>query len=153
MYKAKRELVAAAVYALVHAASGRVVTLKTSSRKMLMPNAVTPDMCPALFIRQGLEPNERTPRVSGIPPKRTMKFEIFLYTADTPALQSVIPAQQLNFMVDAVEEALTPVSVDGRQTLDGLVAHAWIDGGIEYYEGISDDGKSAAIVPVTVLLP
>lgn len=68
-----------------------------------------------------------------------------------------VPATQLNTMVDAVEAALTPTGPDlvtqAVQTLGGLVAHCWIEGGIEYYEGLDANGRSVAIIPIAMLLP
>ena len=145
-----RESAAAALYALVSAAVGGVVGLQTSSRRLRHYDDVTPAEMPALFQAQRPERNERG--ALGLPSKRTMRFEFWLYTAD-PQDPSVVPATQLNNMIDAIEAALQQPGVTGIQTLGSIVASARIDGDIEFAEGVTGDGKSVAIVPVAVLLP
>lgn len=147
-----RETIAAALYAKVNASVGAVVGLVTSSRALRTPMQVTPEQKPALFQTQLTEPYEHTfNAMLALPPKRTMKFAFLLYTADGQE-PSVIPATQLNNMVNAVEAALVPDATTGESTLGGLVASARIDGTIEYVEGLID-GSSMAYVPISVLLP
>jgi hypothetical protein len=146
----RREPIAAALYALVCAQAGTVVNLRTSSRRLRNFDSVDPSQMPALFITQRPELQERG--AIGLPSKRTMNFEVYLYTAD-PQADSVIPVQQLNNMVDAIEAALVPNPLTGVQTLGGLVQSARIDGSVEYYENITADNKSVAIIPIAVLVP
>lgn len=146
----KREAIAAAVYLIIEAAAGKVVNLKTSSRKLRHFDSVKSIEMPALFQAQNPETYERT--VADGPPKRTMHFSIWLYTADAQQPQ-VIPSQQINNMVDAIEAALAPSPLTGMFTLGGLVHRCWIEGIIEIYEGVTSDGKSIAIIPIAVLMP
>jgi hypothetical protein len=147
---AKREAIAAALFALVCAEAGKVVGLVTSSRKLRHFDSVKTAEMPALFQAQSPETYQRT--VADGPPKRTMHFNIWFYvaTAQQPAL---IPSQQINNLVDAVEAALAPSSLTGMFTLGGLVHRCWIEGTIEIYEGVTSDGKSIAIIPIAVLMP
>ena len=147
---APREAVAAALYALMDATAGRVVDLRTSSRRLRSYDQVDPDQMPALFQTQRPETQERS--VVGLPAKRTMWFEIWLYTCD-PQEDSIIPIQQLNKMVDAIEAALDPNQLTGAQTLGNKVTSARIDGSVEYYENVTTDGKSIAVIPIAVLMP
>lgn len=148
-----REQVAAAVFDLVDSAVGSVVNLVTSSRTFRGPQEVDPVEMPALFQIQTPEEYERTQgKMLGLPPKRTMHFEICLYTSDAQEV-SVIPSQQLNAMIDAVEAAFTPDATTGLFTLGGLVASARIEGSIDYIENLVGDGKSAASIPIAVLRP
>lgn len=147
----RREAIAAALYARVNATTKLVVDLKTSSRRARSFDQVEPSQMPALFQVQKPETQERG--AIGLPAKRTMHFELWLYTSD-PQSDSVIPSQQLNNMVDAIEAALAPDDpVRQNCTLGGLVATARIDGSVEYYENVTNDGKSIAVVPIAVLMP
>lgn len=147
----RREAIAAELYARVNASVGRVVNLVTSSRRLKSFDQVAGEEMPALFQTQRPETQERG--THGLPAKRTLHFEMWLYTSD-PQDDSTIPSQQLNNMVDAIEAALAPDSpTTGLCTLGGQVADARIDGSVEYYEGVTQDGKSIAIVPVAVLVP
>lgn len=149
--KSRREAIDAALYARVSAAAGRVVDLKTSSRRARSFDQVDGTAMPALFMVKKPETVERG--AIGVPPKRTARYELWLYTCD-PQGDSIIPAQQLNVMVDALESALAPDDVMRQNcTLGGLVATARIDGSVEYYENVTNDGKSIAVVPVAVLMP
>lgn len=146
----RREANAAALYALVNAAAGTVVDLKTSGRTLRHYDQVEPAEMPALFQAQKPETDER--HQANLPAKRTQHFEFWLYVADAQSPQE-IPAQQLNFMVDAIETALAPAPLTNVNTLGGLCQHAWIEGSIEYWENVTTDGKSIAIIPVAVLMP
>jgi hypothetical protein len=146
----QREAIAQAFYDLIVSTSGRVVTLKTSSRRLRSFEQVDPAEMPALFMAQRTETQERS--VLGLPAKRTMKYEIFIYTCD-PQATSVIPSQQMNMLADAIEEAIAPNPTTGLLRLGELAASARIDGTVEYYENVTPDGKSIMIIPISVLLP
>lgn len=149
--KQRREAIAAALYARVDAQVKTVVNLKTSSRRARSFDQVDAAQMPALFMV--LKPEMQERGTIGLPAKRTMHFEFWLYTAD-PQADSVIPAQQLLNMVDAIEAALGPQDqLTQNATLGGLVATARIDGSVEYYESVTNDGKSIAVVPIAVLMP
>lgn len=149
--KQRREAIAAALYERVDAQTKLVVNLVTSSRRLRSFDQVDTGQMPALFQMQKPETQERG--AIGLPAKRTMHFEFFLYTGDAQ-VDSVIPSQQLNNMVDAIEAALAPDDMVRQNcTLGNLVASARIDGSVEYYENVTNDGKSIAIVPVAVLMP
>ena len=146
----RRESIAAALFLLVDAAARTVLTLRTSSRRLRSFDQVDGAQMPALFQTQLPEIQERA--TIGQPAKRTLNFEFWIYTSD-PQADSVIPAQQLNNVVDAIEAALAPSPLTGAQTLGGLVLSARIEGSIEYYENVTSDGKSIAAIPVAVLMP
>ncbi len=151
MTASRREQVAAALYAKVDASVDAVVGLVTSDRRLRHYDAVDPSQMPALFQVQKPESQERG--ALGLPAKRTMHFEFWMYTAD-PQADGVVPATQLNNMVEAVETALAPDPLTGKLILGVVeVASARIDGNVEYYENVTNDGKSIACVPVAVLLP
>jgi hypothetical protein len=147
---AKREAIAAALYLLLNVEAGKVENIKTSSRKLRHFDSVKSAEMPALFQAQNPETYQRT--VADGPPKRTMHFSIWIYTADAQQPE-VIPSQQINNIVDAIEAALAPSPLTGMFTLGGLVHRCWIEGTIEIYEGVTSDGKSIAIIPIAVLMP
>ncbi len=145
-----REAVAAKLYDVVSSAAGKIVNLVSSGRVLKHFADVKPAECPALFQAQKPEVYDRT--VGDGPPKRTMHFAIWIYVSSAQQ-PNVIPSQQINNMVDAVEAALFPEPLTGKFTLDGLVHRCWIEGIIEIYEGVASDGKSIAIIPIAVLMP
>lgn len=147
---ARREAIADALFQRTNAAAGKVEGLKTSSRTLRSFDQVGVKEMPALFQAQRPETVERT--VKDGPPKRTMHFELWLYTAENQTPKT-IPSQQLNNMTDAIETALAPDPLTGKLTLGGLCAQCWLEGAIEFYEGVSQEGKAIAIIPVAVLIP
>jgi hypothetical protein len=150
-----REQVAAALFSLVDTAVNTVVGLVTSSRRFRPPDQVSPAEMPALYQVQVSEDYERPyEKQIGLPPKRTMHFEIALYIADSQE-DTIIPSQQLNDMIGAIENAfesgVDPTS--GICSLGGLVKSARIDGRIDYGENLAGDGKSVAVIPIQVIRP
>lgn len=143
-----REGTASALFTLVSTAVGA----KTSSRVLRQPADVSPAECPAIFQTQKPEQDVRQSGIIGIPNKRTMRFELWLITSDAQE-PTIVPSTQLNTMVDAIEAALAGLPTTGAQTLGGVVASARIEGQVEYFEDWAGDGKSAACVPVEVILP
>jgi|SRR5579859_1050220 len=149
---AKREAVAAALYQTVRAGAGKVVGLKTSSRTLRAFDQVDIEEMPALFQHQKPETVERPGQLAMR--KVTMHFELWLMVAPAPSdLSDLPPSAELNVAVDAIEEALAPSPVTLKNTLGNICEHCWIEGAVEYYEGLTKDGKSIAIVPVAVLVP
>jgi hypothetical protein len=147
---AVREPIYAALFNLVAEATGAA----TASRILRNPEDVQPSEMPALFLSQ--RPEKYAEPGRGLPPKRTLHALVWLYACD-PQIAGVVPATQLNNMVDAVEAALAPAGTDlamqGVQTLGGLVSHCWIEGNVEYYEGLDTNGRSVAVISVAILIP
>lgn len=147
-----RENVAVALFNLVNGVVGSVVGVKTAARGLKHWADVDKAKRPALFQHQRSEPNERTyGGTIGIPALRTMHFEFWIYTGDAQE-GSVIPATQINTMVDAIEVAMQGAAMTNVQTLGGLVTSARINGQVQY-ETIIRDSTSLAIVPIEVILP
>lgn len=147
----RREVVAQTLFdRVVGQCKANGLTLVTSSRKLVSFANVDAAQMPALYQTQKPETQERS--TLGLPAKRTMHFELWLYVSDAQE-DSVVPATQLNDTVDAIEMAIAPDAVTQASTLGGLVASARIDGSVEMYENATADGKSIAVVPIAVLLP
>jgi hypothetical protein len=85
----------------------------------------------------------------GMPPKRTLGALIYVYAANPDRHTSA--GIVLNGLLDGIEAALAP-DWTGVQTLGGLVAHCWIEGSVEVFEGAQGE-RAAAIVPVKMLMP
>jgi hypothetical protein len=150
-----REDVAIALFSLISTATGNVVGLKTSSRRLRSLEEVNPGEMPAIFLDQGDEAYERKPDGLFGPPKRTMDFVVMLYTADNQA-PSVLPIIQLNTMVDAIEAAMLPTGADlavNRQTLGGIVFSARIMGTVRNFANVASDGKSMSVLQISVVRP
>ena len=118
---------------------------KVASRRLKHWSDVSPAQQPALFVSQRTELVTRTP---GLNPVWDLHIDVYLY-ANTGGDKSIAPSQILNPLIDAIEAALKPNPIDNKQTLGGLVQHAWIDGAIETDEGVLGD-QAVAIIPVVI---
>lgn len=123
--------------------------LRTASRRLKTWDQVGQEDQPALFFA---ETGEDWQQLKGLPVKRTMSVEVYLYVF-TGADSSLAPSQVLNPILDALEAAIGPDAC-GYQTLGGLVSHAWIDGKVSIAEGAQGQGMQAiAMLPVSILVP
>jgi hypothetical protein len=139
-----RETIIQALFSLALTAA----TFNTSGRRLLLWSKVA--SFPALFVQS--TGTQYPPRdVRGLPPKRTITAELWVYT-DAGKDPNANPEQALNDIIDAVEAALLPGVNSNAQTLGGIVSHAWIEGEIEQFPGVLD-GIAKAIIPVKILVP
>ena len=152
-----REQAASALFSLMTTSVNKVVGLKTTLRRFRLPEDVAPAQTPALFQIQTEEPYEYRPgAMVGIPPVRTMIFDLHLYVTDASATSGGVigtPSTQLNNMIQAIETALLPDATTNRQTLGGIVYSARIEGKIQYLESRTLDGLSIAMIPISVVFP
>jgi hypothetical protein len=88
--------------------------------------------------------------VQGLPPKRTLRADIYLYCSSPDP--NISPDIQLSYGIDAIEAILAPDPVTQVQTLGGLVQHAYIAGEIPRYQ-LPKGQRSAALIPVEILVP
>ena len=151
-----RNSIANALFAVVDAAAGKVASVQSSSRQLVPLEQVDSPQMPAIFLVQRGEQQVREvqgmPGI-GLPAKRFMRFEVWIYTSDAQSSDTV-SADQINDIVDSVEDALQPDNVmTGTLTLAGLAWFVRIDGNVEYYLNVQGGPKSVAIVPVTLLRP
>jgi len=144
-----RETVYAALFALVTSVPG----IRTQSRRLIHWADVNAADQPALFQVQSHQAPQQTGR--GMPPKWLLRAELYLY-ANAGSDPHVIPAQQLNTLIDAIEAALKPATgndiIQNVQTLGGIVSHCWLDGEIEVFDGALGE-QAVAIVPISILVP
>lgn len=135
-----REQIYAALYARISAVQG----FKTTSRRLRHWSDVAPSEQPALFMTQR---GESATTVPGQPTVWGLGADFYLYAhtgdKDTP------PGAILNPLLDDVVSALAPDPITGKQTLGGLVQHAWIEGQIETDEGVLGE-QGVAIIPVRI---
>ena len=136
-----RESIYSALFARVCTAAN----FQTTGRRAQLMTQMQPSTLPALFQQQV---SEETQQVNGIPPKYILRVDIIIYAVDTDTSQPSTPA--LNALVDALEATLAPSPVTGRQTLDGLVSHCFINGRTDIFEGDTGN-RVAAIVPVEIV--
>ena len=139
-----RETIIAALFDLALTAA----TFNSSGRRLQLWSKVA--SFPALFVQS--TGTHYPPRdVRGLPPKRTISAELWVYT-DVGKDPNANPEAALNDIVDAIEVALAPNVLTGVQTLGGLVSHCWIEGEVEQFPGVLD-GIAKAIIPVEILIP
>src|SRR5208282_1613971 len=139
-----REQIISALFELALTAT----TFNTSGRRLQLWSKVA--SFPALFV-QSTGTHYPPREVSGLPPKRTITAELWVYT-DAGKDPNANPEQALNDIIDDVEAALLPGVNSNAQTLGGIVSHAWIEGEIEQFPGVLD-GIAKAIIPVKILVP
>lgn len=68
-----------------------------------------------------------------------------------PASQSAPGSTILNTLVDKALAQLAPPMYDGKQTLGGLVEDCYVEGAIEYFEGVLQD-RAVVILPVKIVV-
>lgn len=121
----------------------------TTSRRLKLWSSLSAGEKPALFL---VERGETYTRASeAVPETVTLQLELFIYT-DAGQDQSAVPASSLNALLDALDSALSPDALSGKQTLGGLVSHCWIEGRVMKDAG-DLDGQGVAVVPIRILVP
>jgi hypothetical protein len=142
MIRATREQVYAALFAKLQSVTG----LATVSRRLQGVQDVPPENFPAAFQLQG----QQTARYQGATPSLlTWKADWLLYVHDADL--SSAPSIQLNALIDAAANVLTPAPGFERQTLGGLVEYCAVDGNIQVFEGVLGD-RAVAVLPITIVL-
>jgi hypothetical protein len=138
-----REAIMQALFALVSGSASFV----TASRRLQLWDSLQAGDKPAIFqYERGCEYKGAERH---LPPTVTITVELYIYTA--PGTDSgVIPSSLLNPLIDAVDAALAPSKVTGKQTLGGLVSHCWIDGKVMQDPG-DLDGDGIAVIPIKIL--
>lgn len=155
--RVSRETIYAAFWSKVSAAviDNSVVTslptaFTTTNRRLKHWDDVPANMQPALFM---IEHRQMVKQTKGIPPTWDLELELFVYD-NCGGVSGAIPGQRLNYLLDAIDNALAAPYDGGYQTLGGLVSHCWISGTIEIYEGYTGMmDQSVAIVPVAIRVP
>lgn len=126
---------------------GTSTIFRTKSRRLQHWSDVAPTDQPAIFLTQGQQVASLTQKM---PTVWTLDASIFLYAHTGGDLQTP-PMSILNPIVDIVVANLLP-TINGEQTLGGLVERCRIDGAIETDEGILGD-QAVVIIPVKMFLP
>jgi hypothetical protein len=123
----------------------------TSSRRLVHWANVSSDQQPAIFMT---EPQEHVEQKLGVPPKWMFRLSLFIYD-NCGSDPTALPGPRVSALLDAIDDALTPLGgPGGRQTLGGLVHRCWINGSVMRYEGIEGMmDQSVAIVPIEILVP
>ena len=131
------------IYQALFAKLSASASFNTSSRRFKLFADVAPVDQPALFLIQRGESIHTTP---GMPPVSIMSCDVALYV-NTRGDNSVAPATVLNPLIDAVLAALAADPVSNKQTLGGLVQHAWVEGEIQTDEGLLQE-QGYALIPI-----
>lgn len=136
-----REAICSALFAKLAGAA----TFKTVSRQFRMFSDVSPADQPALFLVQR---SESVAVVPGLPSVSTLSFDALIYVS-THGDKAVAPASVLNPLIDAVIASMAPLGSSDKQTLGGLVQHAWVEGEIQTDEGLLQQ-QGYALIPIKV---
>lgn len=140
-----REAIVSALFTKASASAGFV----TKGRRFKLWTEVPASAKPALFLMERGEDYVRDSEA--VPAKVTLNVDLFIYTS-VGKDPNTIPGQQLNQLLDAIDAALAPEPVTGKQTLGGLVSHCWIEGNVMKDTG-DMDGDGLAVIPVKILVP
>jgi hypothetical protein len=144
-----------AIYLALLAKLKAAADFRTVGRKAVLPPELQPEQMPALFVVQTRQTAVPQPR--GLPARWTLECDLLLYvyngnvTQEPTGEESVVPATELNQLLDALDAALAPDPASGVQTLGGLVSHCWIEGEVQTDEGLLSP-QAMAVVPVKVLV-
>ena len=136
-----REQIYSALFAKLQAVAGFV----TVSRRLRHWDDVPQAEQPALFQAQKRESVSTEP---GLNPVWLLSLDLYIY-ARTGEDRDESPATVINPLVDAVLETLAPDPITNKQTLGGLVQHAWVEGTIETDEGVLGE-QGVAIIPIII---
>ena len=149
-----REPIYAAIFAYLSSlAEDGVPLFATATRQLSTWEDVPPESQPALLMQQ--ETEEATYK-RGLQTVWRGRVRVYIYVCTMAAMDpSVVPAQLLNPLLDALEAAVAPDKFsqdsDGVDTLGGLVSHMAIEGQIDIFQG--DLGNEAvAVVPISFLV-
>lgn len=139
-----REAIATALYSLLNTpllSAGAV----SFSRRLDHWTDVPAIEQPSVYLAQG----NMTPTRLGnnMPAKWSTIFKLYIYAWEND--NAAAPATKLNALIDAAETALNTGLSDGKQTLGGIAAHAFIQGTIETDEGLLG-AQCMAVVPIEV---
>lgn len=144
--KPSRETIWAAVYALFQAnLPAPIGPFITVSRRLAHWADVDKMAQPYFCMAQG---RDEYVTETGQPTRYRMTCDLYVYcrTDGDPD-----PGPILNPLIDAVEAAIAPNPVEGKQTLGGLVEWCRIEGTIETDEGTLG-AQSVAIIPLAIYL-
>lgn len=150
-----RETIFSALYAQLQTATkadGRTPAFVTVSRRFRMWTDVPQDQRPALFIQQKKNSYSRAAQGESAPQKVTLNAILWIYTYHNVGDQAVVPATDMNNLLDAIDRALQGSAMTGLQTLGGLVSHCWIEDDVDFDAG-DIDGDGVATIPVKILVP
>ena len=121
----------------------------TASRRLKLWSSVAAADKPSIFM---VERGDVYVRASeAVPETVTLMIDLYIYT-DAGQDQTHVPATTLNTLIDAVDTALLPDALTGKQTLGNMVSHCWIEGKVMKDAG-DLDGQGVAVIPVKILVP
>jgi hypothetical protein len=145
-----REQIYAALFTKLQGVQSAGAAL-TVSRHVKHYGDVPIEQRPAVF---QFQKGEQWKRLRGFPPVITLKAEWLAYIAANPDDPTTVSSTAINNLIDAVENALapSPVAPNNNQDLGlpDVVQHAWIEDGVEVYEGVLLD-TSIVIIPIHIL--
>lgn len=112
--------------------------------------------CPNQPAFYQVEHDNEIGQMTGMPYKNVLKATWIVYQ-DTAKDETVVGAIENNLILDALQAAMAPQIVAGQQyvdrnTLGGLVYHAFIDG-VTFQDGGDLDGQGVMTIPITLLVP
>ena len=123
--------------------------IKTFGRRLKLWNALQDYQKPALYIVQ--TGSKYAYQGENLPALVTLQCKLLIYTYCDQE-DTTIPATLMNTLLDAIDTALTPDPVTGKQTLGNTVTHCRIEG-----ENLEDDGAldfdGVQIRNVSIFLP
>lgn len=142
-----REAIFGALYTLLQT----VPEIKTFGRRYKLAMEVPMESQPALYL---VTHRNVYKQMSPKPEIVQLQATIIVYTCDGRD-PNVVPVIALNNILDSIDAALQPTSVDfgvNQNTLGGLVAHCRIEGEVMVDPG-DLDGQAVAQIPIRIVVP
>lgn len=145
----KRDIISTALFTLLQSASGtgaNQFNFQTFVQRAYAPDDVKGVGMPIGMLVKTEETiirNQETGRGLGLT-KYRLSYKFLIYdqvSMNTDPTEPIIPEQEVNAILNALDSAFTPSSptwMGERQTLGGLVEDAWIEGNIEIAQPIMD---------------
>ena len=137
-----RETIYSALFNLLSNAA----VFQTTSRRLQHWSDVPAISQPALFMAQKRELAQTVPP---LPTVWTLVVDVYVYVNTGNNVNDTVPASLINPLIDALTATLAPDPITNKQTLGGLVQHAWIEGEIITDEGWLGD-QAIAVIPIYI---
>jgi hypothetical protein len=146
-----REQIMTALVTWLTPITAQGVPLKFVARRVRDPENVPATDRPCIYLVERGDEWEMDDKAPDTPAIRILIVAALIYT-DVGTNENAIPATQLNYFIEAIENAFLPDDLGGSFTLGDTVRSAMIAG-----NGLRASGdttsKSLAVVPIRIVIP
>jgi len=120
----------------------------TADKRLRLPDDLTANMQPAMFL---IKPTEHISQAQTFAmPSYRLQYYVFLAVRASAIPEDTSTESVLDGMLDSIEAAMMPL-LGEKQTLGGLVTHAYIDGTVSIDTPVLFE-QCAIWLPITVIV-